>query len=66
MLTASPTEDFHLRDRVRTTDTHRVGIVVQLYPFASVVRLQFDNGDEHLWSSRLLERVPSGRSRLGT
>ena len=55
MLTASPA--LQLRDRVRTTDTGRVGIVVQLYPFASVVRLQFDNGAEDLVSAWLLERL---------
>ena len=34
----------------------RVGTVVQLYPVASVVPLQFDNGAQDLVSTWLLER----------
>ena len=50
---------FSLRDRVRTTDTHRVGTVIGLYRRASVARLQFDNGAEDFWSVPLLERLPT-------
>lgn len=56
MLTKTP---LNLRDRVRTTDTHRVGTVIGIYRRASVARLQFDNGAEDFWSVPLLERLPS-------
>jgi hypothetical protein len=57
MLTDLPA--LQLRDRVRTTDTDRVGTVIGLYPRAAVARLQFDNGAEDLWSVPLLEPIAS-------
>jgi len=55
MLAETP---LNLRDRVRT-DTDRTATIIGLYRRASVARLQFDSGDESMWSVRLLERLPS-------